>query len=64
MTENVTKFIASGIFYKELAGKSTETKPVDGIAQGSWYHEVDTKKVYSFDGEEWVEQLTLGGDDE
>lgn len=53
--------------YIEFAGLSTDTKPTDGIATGSLFHEVDTKKVYAFNedgnsGEEWIEQMTLGGD--
>ena len=53
--------------YIEFAGLSTDTKPTDGIATGSLFHEVDTTKVYAFNedgdtGEEWVEQIQLGGD--
>lgn len=50
--------------YYEFAGTSDDTKPTEGIATGSLFHEVDTKKVYAFNedassGEEWVEQMTL-----
>ena len=51
--------------YVEFAGLSTDTKPTDDfLATGSLFHEVDTTKVFSYDeaGEEWVEQMTLGGD--
>ena len=54
--------------YMEFAGISSDGKPVnDMIATGSLFHEVDTKKVYAFNeegnsGEEWVEQMKLGGD--
>lgn len=47
--------------YNEYAGLSTDTKPTEGVGTGSLFHEVDTKKVYAFNGTEWVEQLTLGG---
>ena len=58
----------SGKKYYEFAGTSTVEKPVNAtICTGSWFHEVDTKKVYSYNedavaGEEWVEQVQLGGD--
>lgn len=47
--------------YNEYAGLSTDTKPTEGVGTGSLFLEVDTKKVYAFNGTEWVEQLTLGG---
>ena len=56
--------------YFVFAGTSSDTKPVnDLISSGSWFHETDTKKVYAYNedaaaGEEWVETMTLGGDDE
>lgn len=36
-------------------GKSTVQKPVEGIAQGSWIFETNTKEVKFFDevSEEW-----------
>lgn len=58
----------SGKTHFEFAGPSSETKPVGAqIATGSWFHEVDTTKVYSYiedadAGEEWVEQIQLGGE--
>lgn len=33
----------------ELRGKSTDTKPVDDIPNGSTFYEMDTGKVYMFD---------------
>jgi len=33
----------------ELAGDSSESKPTDGIANGSMYLETDTRKVYLYD---------------
>lgn len=47
--------------YFVFAGTSSETKPVNNlISSGSWFHEVDTAKVYAYNeeassGEEWVE---------
>lgn len=38
------------MFYVELAGKSTESKPTAGIVSGSRFVEVDTGKQYVFDG--------------
>lgn len=39
------------IWYIEGFGASTATKPSDGIAQGSWIFETDTKQVKFFDEE-------------
>ena len=58
----------SGKKYFDFAGPSTAAKPVnDLICTGSLFHEVDTKKIYGYiedadSGEEWVEQIQLGGD--
>ena len=51
------KYIATNFFYNEFAGLSTDTKPVDGVATGSVFVEVDTGKVYLFDevGKTWTE---------
>lgn len=38
------------MFYVELAGISTESKPTTGIVSGSKFVEVDTGKQYVFDG--------------
>ena len=46
--------------YCEFAGLSTDSKPTENVATGSLFHEVDTKKIYAFNGTEWVEQVTLG----
>lgn len=39
-------------------GKSTDTKPKDGYFNGDRFYEMDTKKVFMFDGqtETWIEQ--------
>lgn len=49
--------------YVELAGASSETPPTENIAAGSWFHEVDTGLLKSFDAVsgEWVTQIELGG---
>ena len=46
--------------YCEFAGLSTDSKPTENVATGSLFHEVNTKKIYAFNGTEWVEQVTLG----
>ena len=33
----------------EYVGLSTDTKPTDGVANGSIFYEMDTKKCYMFD---------------
>ena len=39
------------------AGLSTDTKPTEGLATGSFFMEVDTSKAYFFDEEsgDWIE---------
>ena len=38
------------LFYAVLAGKSTESKPTNGLVSGSRFIEVNTGKTYVFDG--------------
>jgi hypothetical protein len=38
----------------EYYGKSTDTKPVVDVIVGSTYFEIDTKRVYMWDGTSWV----------
>lgn len=54
----------SPLKYFEFAGPSTATKPTKNVCTGSFFHEVDTTKVYSYDEstETWYEQCALGGD--
>ncbi len=42
----------------EFRGKSTDTKPIDGVPNGSTFYEFDTVKLYVFDIEtkNWIEQ--------
>lgn len=42
----------------EYDGLSTDTKPTDGVRNGSVFVEMDTGKEYLFDAEndQWVEQ--------
>lgn len=49
-----TSNAGSGIW--DLRGKSTDTKPTDGIPNGSSFFEMDTSDVYMFDGdtETWL----------
>ena len=51
------------VYYKEMAGESTDTKPTDHIATGSVFLEVDTGSVfcYSEDAGNYVEQFSLQG---
>lgn len=69
MIRTIDSHVVKGnVRYMEYAGLSTDTKPTgSNIATGSLFHEVDTTKVYAYNesaatGEEWVEQITLGGD--
>ena len=45
------------IFYVEMAGNSSETKPTSNIAMGSKFREIDTGKTYRFNetSGEWTE---------
>lgn len=51
------------VFYYEIAGTSSDTKPTENVATGSIFTEVDTGSVFFFDadGEEWVEQFSFQG---
>ena len=42
----------------EYYGKSSDTKPVDGVNNADIFYEMDTKKVFLFDEEKktWLEQ--------
>lgn len=53
--------VADGITYIESSCNSNDTKPTEGIANGSLCHETDTKKILAFDETEsdWVEQCVL-----
>lgn len=55
----ITNKLAHATDYVELEGKSTDTKPTDGIGINSKFHALDTGKTYYFDGEEWQE---VGGE--
>lgn len=39
----------------EARGASTDTKP-ENCVEGSTFYEIDTKKLYVYDGSQWVEQ--------
>lgn len=55
------KFIKTDCNYQEFAGLSTDDKPVDGLATGSVFLEVDTGDIYLFD-EESSEWNKVGGE--
>lgn len=50
-----------GKAYQEGACLSTDTKPTDGLANGSILVEVDSGKVFFFNeaASEWVEQFSF-----
>ena len=50
-----------GKVYVEISGLSTDSKPTEGVAQGSILSEVDTGKVYFFNetAATWVEQFSF-----
>ena len=52
-----------GVFYKEIAGTSGETKPTAHISVGSIFEEVDTGDVYQLNESsyEWVNEFSLQG---
>lgn len=56
------EFINVDVAYEEIAGLSTDDKPVNGLATGSKFFEVNTGDTYYFDedgdtGNEWVNPL-------
>ena len=60
------KVLDDGTHYVELAGLSTDDKPVSYYATGSLFLEVDSGDVYAFDeegdsGSEWLKICELGG---
>lgn len=52
-----------GLFYLELSGDSTDTKPTAGVLDGSIFSESNTGKVYFFNEKSggWVEQFCFQG---
>jgi len=44
--------------YKRFIGLSTDTKP-SGISPGSEFFEVNTGQKWIFDGNNWVEDISL-----
>ena len=58
---NEDKYKKSGKAFRHFYGKSTDTKPTDGLLTGSSFYEIDTGKMYMFDeegatGSEWIDQ--------
>lgn len=47
------------VSYVEAACLSTDAKPVGNFSIGSILIEVDTGKVYFYDGTDWVEQFSF-----
>ena len=56
-----TKEDGSTKLYVEIAGASSETKPVENIIDGSIFLETDTGDVYFFSesGGDWVKQFSF-----
>lgn len=54
------KWMEANKDYVEVAGKSTENKPISGIVSGSLYMETDTGDMYVFD-ETDVAWTKIGG---
>jgi len=54
----ITDRLSHGTNYVELEGTSQDTKPLEGIGVNSKFFELDTKKEFYFDGEDWQE---IGG---
>ena len=57
----VAKAPDENLFYVEGSCTSTDTKPTDGIADGSIFIESDTGDVYFYneDSETWIEQFSF-----
>ena len=54
--ETKTIFLKTGRIYVELVGESTEEKPTENIAPGSFFLETDTGTLYSLGKNgEWSE---------
>jgi len=52
ITWSETKHTGGSEPYRVGACKSTDTKPTEGVANGSILMEIDTGKVWIFDGED------------
>lgn len=56
--QNEIKLAIENIYNKDTAqtlyGLSTDTKPTNGMIKGNTYFEIDTTKVYMWDGNGWV----------
>ena len=63
MEQLYARIVHGNVVYVELAGSSSETPPTENIAAGSWFHEVDTATLKSYDAVagQWVPQIELGG---
>jgi len=54
----ITNKLSHETNYVELEGTSQDVKPLEGIGVNSKFFELDTKKEFYFDGEDWQE---IGG---
>ena len=60
MVRIIKEEYVEGKRYLVCAGINTDTKPSDNICTGSWFHEVDTGDVYSYDEEsDWKKQFSF-----
>ena len=57
ITTRYAEHFADGTTYVEMYGLSTDTKPTDGIQNGSLFIEMDSGDCYFFDGdsEDWIQ---------
>lgn len=55
---SVTYGTPAGVGFWDIRGLSTDTKPIDGVPNGSTFYEIDTQKVFKFDADTntWREQ--------
>lgn len=51
------------VYYYEIVGDSSATKPISHVGEGSIFTETDTGTVYFFNetSNEWVEQFSFQG---
>lgn len=64
MTREIVKRpYGGGLFYLELSGDSTDTKPTAGVLDGSIFLESDTGKVFFFNetSGDWLPQFSFQG---
>lgn len=58
VTLKEVQFVTGNTKVCDLVGKSTDTKPIQNMSNGSTFYELDSSNLYVFDGEtgNWVKQ--------